>query len=357
LPDGVIAFGYTLSSDGSVTDCFGTPKTITITGLTTTNPLPGSVTIRSDSGSSFNLPGAVEPEDFSSPPLYMLDSSLNNQRIAVIDLQTQTITTQIPLPQAIYSGSAMAVAPDGSFLYVTKRKPQLSVTTLPPSIVVVNLITNKVEAEIALPSTLTPQGGIAITPDGKFVYVPVADTPQVTTNYLVYVVDTAARKVSATIALPNGASPSHIAMTPDGRSVYVAVQAPSQGALSLGMVAIDVLSNSVSANILFPGATALNRLVMDPSGRYVYATNKGPNIAIVDAITNRYVDQIKVAPMVSGSTSLRISGDGRLLYSIDQGDPFVNVIDTSARAVVSRTQVASFPAGAGWALFDVVPLP
>jgi DNA-binding beta-propeller fold protein YncE len=102
---------------------------------------------------------------------------------------------------------------------------------------------------------------------------------------------------------------------------------------------------------------ALNRIAIDPAGRYVYATNQGPNIIIVDAITNRYVDQIKVAPMVSGTTSLRISGDGRLLYSIDQGDPFVNLIDTVSRTVLSRTRVTTFPAGqTGWTLFDVLPL-
>lgn len=51
--------------------------------------------------------------------------------------------------------------------------------------------------------------------------------------------------------------------------------------------------------------------------------------------------------MVSGSTSLRISGDGRLLYSIDQGDPFVNLIDPGATFPVGQT---------GWNLFDVMPL-
>jgi YVTN family beta-propeller protein len=96
---------------------------------------------------------------------------------------------------------------------------------------------------------------------------------------------------------------------------------------------------------------------MDPAGRYVYATNQGPNIIIVDTITNRYVDQIKVAPMVSGATRLRISGDGRLLYSIDQGDPFVNLVDAVGRTVLSRTRVTTFPVGqTGWNLFDVVPL-
>lgn len=61
--------------------------------------------------------------------------------------------------------------------------------------------------------------------------------------------------------------------------------------------------------------------------------------------------------MVTGNTSLRISGDGRLLYSIDPGDPFVNLIDTVGRTVLSRTRVTTFPVGqTGWNVFDVLPL-
>jgi YVTN family beta-propeller protein len=350
LPDGAQSYGYLFNNDGT---CFATPKTIAITSLVTFNLPPNTVTIWNDDGTSFTLSGVIQPQDFAmlaGMPVYMLDNSPSNQRIAMIDLQAGKITTQIPLPQAVYSSSAMAVSPDGMFLYVTKGKAQLSVATTPPSVVVVNLTTNKVDTEITLPATVSPQGGIAITPNGAFAYMPVSDSvPGAPIVYSVYVLDLAARNVAAIIPFPDSAAAVHVAVTPDGTAVYVARQT--------SLLAIDVLTNTVVANIVFPVPTALNRIVMDPAGRYVYATNQGPNIAIVDAIANRYLDQIKVAPMVSGSTSLRISGDGRLLYSIDQGDPFVNLIDTGSRTVLSRTRVTTFPVGqAGWNLFDVVPL-
>jgi YVTN family beta-propeller protein len=338
LQDGAQSYGYTFNDDGA---CLATPETIAITGLVSFNSPPDTVKLWNDNGASFTLSGAIQPRDvtMAAAGMYLLDSI--NQRIALIDLQAGKITAQIPLPQGGYLSSAIAVSPDGKFLYVTKGKADLSVTTTPPSVVVVNLTTNKVDAEISLPGTADPQGGIAITPDGAFAYVPEPDS--------VYVIDTAARKVATIIPLSDSASPLHVAVTPDGTSVYVARQT--------SLLAIDVLTNSIAANILFPIPVALNRMVMDPAGRYVYVTNQGPNIAIVDAITNRYIDQIKVAPMVSGTTSLRISGDGRLLYSIDQGDPFVNLIDTVGRAVLSRTRVTTFPAGQpGWNLFDVLPL-
>jgi DNA-binding beta-propeller fold protein YncE len=353
LPNGAQSYGYIFNNDGNIPACLSTPKTVAITSLVTFNLPPDTVKLWSDDGTSLTLSGIIQPQDFAmaaGAPLYMLDNSPSNQRIALVDPQAGKITAQIALPQAVYSSSAMAVSPDGNFLYVTKGKAELTVATTPPSVVVVNLTTNKVDAEIPLPAAVAPQGGIAITPDGAFAYVPGSNSiPGTPVTYSVYVLDTAARKLAAIIPFPDSAIPVHVAVTPDGASVYVARQT--------SLLAIDVLTNSISANIVFPVPAALNRIVMDPAGRYVYATNQGPNIAIVDAIANRYVDQIKVAPTVSGITSLRISGDGRLLYSIDQGDPFVNLIDTVSRTVLSRTRVTTFPAGqAGWNLFDVLPL-
>ena len=344
LPNGVQSYGYVFNNDGNIGACFSTPKTIAITSLVTFNLPPDTVKIWNDDGTSFTLSGVIQPQDFAmaaAGPVYMLDNSPSNQRIALIDPQSSKITAQIPLPVAGYSNSAIAVSPDGKYLYVTKGKAEPSAPTT-PSVVIVNLTTNKVDAEIALPATVAPQGGIAITPDGQFAYVPASSSA-------VYVLDIAARKVSTIIPFPDSAIPVHVAATPDGTSVYVARQT--------SVLAIDVLTNSIAADIVFPVPMALNRLVMDTAGRYLYATNQGPNIAIVDAITNRYVDQINVAPSVSGNTSLRISADGRLLYSIDQGDPFVNLIDTVSRTVLSRTRVTTFPVGqTGWNLFDVLPL-
>jgi DNA-binding beta-propeller fold protein YncE len=352
LLSGAQSYGYVFNNDGNIGACFSTPKTIAITSLVTFNLPPDTVKLWNDDGTSFTLSGVIQPQDFSmaAGPVYMLDNSPSNQRIAVIDPRTGKITAQIPLPQAVYTTSAIAVSPDGNFVYVTKSKAELSVATTPPSVVVVNLTTNKVDAEIVLPATVAPQGGIAITPDGQFSYVPASiSIPGTPATYSVYVLDITARKVAAIIPFPDSAIPVHTAVTPDGTSVYVARQT--------SVLAIDVLTNTIAANIVFPVPTTLNRIVMDPAGRYLYATNQGPNIAIVDAITNRYVDQIKVAPLVSGITSLRISADGRLLYSIDQGDPFVNLIDTVSRTVLSRTRVTTFPVGqTGWNLFDVLPL-
>ena len=218
LPNGAQSYGYVFNNDGNIGACFSTPKTIAVTSLVTFNLPPDTVKLWNDDGTSFTLSGVIQPQDFSmaaAGPVYMLDNSPSNQRIALIDPQSGKITAQIPLPQAVYSTSAIAVSLDGKFLYVTKSKAELSVATVPSSVVVVNLATNKVDTEIVLPATVAPQGGIAITPDAQFAYVPVSiSIPGTPVTYSIYVLDIAARKVSTIIPFPDSAIPVHTAVTP-----------------------------------------------------------------------------------------------------------------------------------------------
>ena len=308
-------------------------------------------------GSSFAIGGGMNPQGLWFPPsggnqVYVLDNGAI-PRIAIVDLQAQKITAQIPLPSSSYMGQEIAFTPDGKFLYVPKLKYRTVVSTPPPSVLMVNVAANQVQSEIAFTDPVSPQGGIAITRDGQFLYVPAANEPpgSPTITYSVYVISVASGAIVTTINLPGDASPADIKATPDGRSIYVAVES---AATNLGLIAIDVLTNTIFANIQFPAAPAISRIAIDPHGRFVYGTSNGPNIVIVDTISNKYVSQIKVAPPVSGVSRLAISSDGHFLYSLDQGSPIVYVIDTVSRTVSSQTQVIAFPSNQpGWNLFDI----
>jgi YVTN family beta-propeller protein len=310
-------------------------------------------------GPSFSISGGMNPQALRFPPpsmgkqLYVLDNG-TIQRIAVLDLQGQKITAQIPLPTSSYAGQQTVFSAEGKFLYLPKTKYRTVVSTPPPSLLVINVASNQIQGEIAFPDPVTPQGGVAITPDGQFLYVPVANAPpgSATITYSVHVINVASNAIAATINLPGDASPTDIKATPDGRTMYVAVQSATS---NLGLIAIDILTNTIFANIQFPPLTAISRIAIDPHGRFVYGTSNGPNIVIADTITNKYVSQIKVAPAVSGVSRLAISPDGHFLYSLDQGAPTVYVIDTVSRAVSSQAQVIAFPSNQpGWNLFDIV---
>ncbi len=168
-----------------------------------------TITIGQTGGSSFAIGGGMNPQSLRFPPaavgkqLYVLDDGVL-PRVAVVDLQAQKIAAQIPLPTGSYNGQQMVFTPDGKLLYVPKRKYRTVVATPPPSVIVVNVATNQIQSEIPFPDPVTPQGGLAITQDGQFLYVPAANGPPgtVSISYLVYVIKVATGAISAVISLP-----------------------------------------------------------------------------------------------------------------------------------------------------------
>lgn len=106
----------------------------------------------------------------------------------------------------------------------------------------------------------------------------------------VWVADLVNRKLLTTITTPEPTLSA--AMSPDGSSVYVAMEPTNfdkQTHTDNEMVMIDTLTNTIGAVISFPnGFFGLDKVVVSPNGRHVYATSNGPNVAIIDAITNTY---------------------------------------------------------------------
>ena len=129
-------------------------------------------------------------------------TNAGSDTLSVIDTATNTVTGSIP---AGSTPVGLAITPNGDFIYVGN-----DITT---SVSVISTATNDIVANIPLGPFSFP-GGIAITPDGAFAYV----TIQV--NSRVAVIDTATNTVIASV--PVGMAPFGIAITPDGRFVYVA---------------------------------------------------------------------------------------------------------------------------------------
>jgi YVTN family beta-propeller protein len=138
-------------------------------------------------------------------------------------------------------------------------------------------VTAKVEAGL---------GGIAVTPDGKFVYV--ANGPPGQGHYVpattpdgkrdpgksvwvaraqsnnVSVIATASNAVTATIEV--GRNPGGVVISPDGKFVYVR----NSDTVSV----IDTASNTVTATVAVE-PSAERELAVTPDGRFVYVANFG----------------------------------------------------------------------------------
>jgi YVTN family beta-propeller protein len=105
----------------------------------------------------------------------------------------------------------MVVTPDGSRLYVN------SSFSAQPGLLAIDTLTLAVKATIPMGAA----NGIAITPDGHYVYAPNLGTGQ-PYDPGVAVVDTSTNTVTATIPLKTKLNPGLVQVSPDGSMVWVA---------------------------------------------------------------------------------------------------------------------------------------
>ena len=172
--------------------------------------------------------------------------------VAVIDTATSKIVDSIP---AGHTAHGVAVALDGSRLYVCNRFNN--------DVSVIETTSHKQVARVAV--TREPYAA-AITPDGKSVFVvnhipfDQADSYDVAAN--ISVIDTASNQATS-IRLPNGSSSVRgMAVSPDGRYVYV-VHVLSHYALPATQLERGWVNTNAMSIIDAPAKRLLNTILLD----------------------------------------------------------------------------------------------
>ena len=173
-----------------------------------------------------------------------------------------------------------------------------------------------------------PWGGIAVSPDGEFVYV---------TNFgdnTVSVIKTANNSVTY---IPVGSGPTGISMTPDGAFVYVS------NYYSNSVSVIDTSNDSVLDPPIPVGNNPFG-ISVTPDGDYAYVCNYGygsSTVSVIDTSNNSVLDiQVGIRPY-----GVSVTPDGRYAYVSNRDSSTVSVIDTSNHMEIQSIFVEGAPSG------------
>ena len=202
----------------------------------------------------------------------------------VVDLTTNSIIGTITVDLA---PASLAIRPDGQFVYV------INYVDGNPGTGTISVIQTKDNRVIDTIKGFSGPFGIAITPDGKFAYVtnfgsnnfsPIGGgiAPDVVSGTTVTAVNLSNNTVEATITLGN--QPAGVAITPDGRFVYASnYNTFYLGANFTDLTAgpgtvniIDVCTNTVLCPVLITGASP-SAIAISPDGTRAYITNYTSN--------------------------------------------------------------------------------
>jgi YVTN family beta-propeller protein len=163
---------------------------------------------------------------------------------------------------------------------------------------------------------------VAVSPDGKFAYLPIYGNSGVgkpgTDGSSIDVVDIANRKLAYSIDLGKPLRPHDPAFGSDGH-LYVSAE------LSQSIDAIDPATHAVIAQNP-TGQDESHMFALKPDGSRAYTANvHAGTVSVVDLVNHKLVKTIPISKMVQRIT---IQPDGLFVFTHDQEKPRIAVIDT-----------------------------
>jgi 6-phosphogluconolactonase len=195
-----------------------------------------------------------------------------------------------------------------------------------------------------LASSGTGPAAVAVTPDGKFLYV----ANQFDATVTKYSVDTTSGALTQGLSIPVGTAPSALAITPDGGFLYVANSGSSN--VSAFAVCNQVLTScndpnspdgslTVVAGSPFSAGLEPVSIVAAPSGKFLYVVNRlsnqiseykisigtGALTANTQATISTGANQVWVAVQTGTSTVTATGGITDFLYAANLGAASISV--------------------------------
>lgn len=209
--------------------------------------------------------------------------------LTVINARDQTVEASIPINN---DANAVAVRPQGDFVYVANDEPSNSVT-------VINARSHAIVATVPVGSD--PRD-VAVSPSGERVYVACTGSNEVS------VIDAGTNRVVATVA----AGAHRVIVSPEGDFVYATSYNGSQTTV------IRTRDNTVVATINAGGVGGICL-----PGYLFVANADGNRVNVFDRATNTLAGHV---PVGSGPWAVTALPDGSRLYTPDRWSKTVTVI-------------------------------
>ena len=254
----------------------------------------------------------------AAPYAYITNSGDNT--VSVIDTATNTVTATVPVGTGPYG---VAVTPDGKKVYVMCPEDDCGAID-PGSFYVIGTSTNTVIAKVPEGGAYGGPVGVAVSPDGTKVYA--------TTYAGVTIIDTATNTVTA--GLGPGFMLRGVAFNPAGTKAYVAAM-DYPGDVRV----IDTATNTVTGLSL--ALDSYCAVAVSPDGTKVYVTND-VGVIVIDTATNTVTATVSVG---SNPYGIAVTPDGTRVYATNSGSSTVSVIDTTTNTVAATVPVGNNPVG------------
>jgi YVTN family beta-propeller protein len=130
------------------------------------------------------------------------------------------------------------------------------------------------------------------------------------------------------ILLPGNSAIEAIAITPDGKHVYVPYLSNSD---TFYVAVIDTGTNTVVQSVLLglgPAEPISIQIAVTPDGKYVYVPTGSNDVAVIETASNTIIKTVAVG---SNPTGIAVTPDGVDVYVANQGSNSVSAVSTASK--------------------------
>lgn len=259
---------------------------------------------------------------FNNPSYRVYVCDQLSDKISVIDGDSKVVSAIIDLSQSGSPAKPHMVKVRDGFLYVTliSAGKFLKINTSDYSVV----------GEV---SGITKAGMIQISPDGSKAYVSRSSTsdPIFNSIYDININNMTLRK-EITLLWPTGGVPHGIALTPDGKKLYVANLTLSR----IGIIDADL--DEATGDISLPAGTEPMQTMISPDGNYLYVSARGTGkLMVFDTHKDTLITEVDVDAM---PMQIAVTSDGNKIYVGSFMTNTVNVIQKNGNTWTRIKQIS-----------------